>query len=204
MNYLERNALIVAEINQNITSEALTLRKTGKSSFGSSTEFFPVGQYESKILGVELYLGFKKSIPGRFLFFYNDLGIASAIATQIPELSPEVPVFIASVKNKRGQALGVLTEDFSKGGREEVKALHEALTDLLPVGIRTLNYLDDEELAKVAFLVGNEEKRRLGDFNTVLPGLSLRLREKLTQSDQILVREKDFTVSVDARRHLRK
>lgn len=183
MAYLERNAEIIAEINNNIRN-GIPISKgveVGRSEKG--TVFTSAGSYKSDVLGAELFYGIKQYKRGYLdAKMPRDLALIRSVVSQLPYLEPEFPVFMGILSSSQGDSLGVLLEDFSQGGKLSVTELHPDFdADKLPIELRNAigdPNLDVYELAKVCFLVGDNMTRRLGDFDSLLAGVPFQERLK--------------------------
>ena len=209
MGYLERNAETIGEINaKTSTGEVVLFRRerVGVNRRGT-TEVFPIGSFHSSTTGNELFLALKKygkySQGGHKTQVLVDLAAIAVIADGIPEYAPEVPQVFGLLVSKSNQELGVLIEDFSKGGSEKVV---DAPYSALPTKIRRIKpSADNEEVANMSFLVGPTRRRRLGDFDKLPVGMDSDIYEATFGGaiDVIFDDLGKFTVKVDKRKHLR-
>lgn len=206
MSYLERNAQIIAEVGR-----SLRLTRGEIVSWSNSTTVTVLGSYRSELLGNQLYIALKGTTgvtpEDRVI---ADLAFVSVVADQIPELEPELPLFLGLLRDQSGKALGTLTEDFSRGGRYKLWEINDF--DLpnqgpLPEKLRGfvggrggLLMIDDDALAGMFFkigTVGNILERRLGDFDKACIYMSPDEREEKFPQEHI---ERDlnlYTITVD-------
>ena len=174
-DYLERNKALIDEIGR---LKSLRRGKViGKSSSGTTTT--NLGSYESSYLEKTVYLAVKQN-PN---FNYEDrvawdLAIIVAIADKCPKLYPELPIVYGILRNGQGKDIGVLTEDFSEGGKFPPEGVTKrGFMMIFPgaphelKGIVVNHNIDDYDLASSAFLVNGQ--RRLGDFNNLKQGLEV-------------------------------
>lgn len=205
MNYLERNAQIIAEVGR-----SLRLTRGEIVGWSKRTKVTVLGSYRSELLENQLYIALKETRGVRTPKdkVIEDLAFVSVVADQIPELKPELPLFLGLLRNKNGQDLGTLTEDFSEGKKYRLWEVQEFdLTNqgLLPERLRQFvggkrSLMESEELATMFFkvgTVGNIVARRLGDFDKSRLHLSLDEREEKFPQKHI---ERDlglYTITVD-------
>lgn len=179
MIYLERNAEIIAEINR---SASLTRGKEIGSS--SKTFTFSVGLYESVLLGTSVHMALKERPRRRRMDLVEEvqgaLVVAALVFENIPEIRAELPLFIGTVTDEKGEPLGELTEDFTRGGQYRISDLFadEVARDSSAQEIRELiggeysgspYLLEDGELVHCFFRILTEvghSHRRVGDFDT--------------------------------------
>ena len=183
MDYLERNRALLEEIRR-----LCTLRRgelVGESDF-SGTRFASLGSYNSGVLDGHLFLGLKEYSNKRWeRTSFADSGLAHELtiidAISKSTLRDELPVVFGHLRDKEGKHIGVLCEDFSQGGRYEVKCISYRQTELMPRELRKIfgatgfEMDDKDQLEYVGFMVNG--KRRLGDFNSFLgPRLAEEVR----------------------------
>ena len=210
MGYLERNAAIIAEINNKTASGEVILLRRGHVALNEArtTRFESVGSFSSPSVNNEIHMGVKTYnayLGGDHLvrmMFARDLAMVSAIAERIPELADEVPTFFALLETKAEEVQGFLMEDFSKDGTEGVDTVNHIVgrdRNLLPDALKILiPKASDIALATASFRVGAARRRRLGDFNSLPNEMSLEEWETTfggTYQD-IRKRRKEFTVFV--------
>lgn len=110
MSYLERNKILVAEIGTN-----LSIQKGFTNTEAARTTFSSVGSYRSQELGLQVYVGIKETptqdIRDRLI---SELAIVHIIATNLPHLLPELPLFYGLLIDREGNPMGIVTEDFLK------------------------------------------------------------------------------------------
>ena len=184
VDYLENNAKLLSEAGQNLQfARGKIIGDTGQ------TRFTAVGEHYSDIAGRILYFGLKEYyFHSNPLYYYQarsiaDLAIIRKISKKFPYLAKELPFFYWLLQDSNGQNIGILTEDFSEGGRYEVDAVN--FDNNLPQEIKELiPDISNEEMRKICFEVNGQ--RRLGDFNTMLTFLSLREREEVFPCIDIL------------------
>ncbi|HVF68930.1 MAG TPA: hypothetical protein VNA13_00010 [Xanthomonadales bacterium] len=210
MGYLERNATIISEINAKTASGEVILRgpKAEVTARGNMAIFSPIGHVPSDVLGSDLHLGVKRyhrrgSEFGNDQYrdaLVSDLARVSGIADKIPSLTREVPVVFGLIATRDGSVVGILVEDFSRGGSVNVTSVSEMSgrqLGVIPYELRELiPGLDEEDLANAIFLVGDEQERRLGDFNQLLYRMSNRQRREIFPNEEIRERVEEFTVFV--------
>lgn len=158
--------------NEQILSEMRTLYKEVNlgDEVGSSNrfEFFSTGSFQSRTLNTELFIGVKrrtKEWPDTDGFmtqmrFIQELAIISAIWKNFPEFVNQLPAFYGLLLNKTGIAIGMITEDFSQGGKFHV--VNSAYGSYEIKDIFVEDSVDDDEIEHMGFTVNG--KRRLGDF----------------------------------------
>lgn len=183
MGYLERNAAIIGEINAKTASGEIEFRrcKTTVQNNRRTTNFTSIASFQSQVMEKRVYLGLKE-YSGYSATDYSDqavldLSVVSGIADEIPSLAHEVPEVFGLFANMDGTGNGVIVEDFSKRGRESVRSVSENVglaLGILPEKLRDLiPRISAETLAGAIFLVGKEERRRIGDFNELLLELDI-------------------------------
>lgn len=165
MTYLERNQAIIDELR------GVRLERGDIVGSSSSMSFTSAGHYRSSVLGNTLYVGLKEytdpekcksSTEARALL---ELHCICTVAEQLPHLEVELPVFYGILFDRAGKPLGIVTEDFSKGGKYEVQDMTYDRPELLPNELGEIfPDMDYYELARVCFSVNGQ--RRLGDFST--------------------------------------
>jgi hypothetical protein len=178
--YTLRNQAILAEINTGLRlSRGLEVRSPNQwADHHYNTRFYPVGSYYSTVLARELHIGLKEfeysSADTRALF---DLAVARVVYCRFPALGDEVTAFVGLL-NKQGNNIGVIIEDFSRGGRDPVYEMTNHESDQfeaweLPEELRQFGSrkkpLTDHDLARAFFLVNGQ--RKLGDLKKLLTEL---------------------------------
>lgn len=178
MNYLERNAAIIAEIRD---QSLVRGKMVGHSNKTATTS---VGSYISTVIEAPLYVALKETFgpmdtPKERVSW--DLAFATLIYDNIPALQPELPLFIGLATDKSGQAIGQLTEDFTKGGRHLITDIFTAQVTKIgspPQDLKELiggehnglpHLIEDSELAHMFFNIlidTGYSKRRIGDFDS--------------------------------------
>ena len=171
MTYLSRNKTLLDEIRAGFTLVRGSL--IGKSRF-SETTFTSLGSYYSSSLEHAVYLGIKET-PSRLAAGIQDRILARELAIleciYASELGGEIPLVFGHLRTPDNYHLGTLCEDFSEGGRFEVKDNHGKLpTELRKIFNATETEMsDDDHLAHASFMVNG--KRRLGDFDNLLTSM---------------------------------
>src|SRR3989344_1882947 len=165
MNYLERNQAIINELR------GVRLERGNVVGRSYSMIFTSAGHYQSSVLGNTLYVGLKEyndpeqrksSTEDRAL---GELHCVRTVAEQLPHLEAELPVFYGTLLDSEGKPVGIVTEDFSQGGRYEVRSMVKDKEEF-PNELRGIfPDIDSYDLAKVGFSVNGQ--RRLGDFSTL-------------------------------------
>ncbi len=205
--YVERNLRIIDELNTKTKSGDMVLSRKGEVARSTNTRFTSVGSMQSVEIGGELHLGLKERNPKiNMVEFLRELLVVGAIADKIPDLSSEVPIFYAFLEGIDGNNLGVLTEDFTKGGTDLVLEVHEEtpqLAELIPDLSDVIPRVFKQDLVHAMFLVGNNRTRRLGDFNTILSGMSRAEVRKQFPVEELYSRSDEFVVFVDESIHLK-
>lgn len=203
MVYLATNQARLAEIGQNVTLERGSL--LGQKPH---TKLTSLGQYRFEGLDSEVYLGLKESKEDIWtpkLRLVGELSLMRAIEESFPELVPQLPVVHGLIINDDGRDLGLITEDFSHGGKydvNEVTDYHpnpaEKVVEKLRKMIANPDVNEDAlyfDLSRACFLVNGEIK--LGD----LYGLRLFLKgEDFMDKFRIFDLEKEldkYTVTVN-------
>ena len=171
MNYLERNQLVIAEMGQKLRLERGKLIADHHGFMTDrTTTVTSLGHYPSELLRGEVYVGLKeysnKSKRTLPVVVATDLAIIHGAEQYVPQLLPEFPIFYGLLARSNGEPLGVLTEDFSKGGKYKVKDMYDSDRNL-PKELEALvgKRIDPYELATVCFTVNGQ--RRLGDFGAI-------------------------------------
>ena len=160
MNYLERNQLLIAEIGQN-----LRLQRGKVIGVGTLSTFRSAGNYRSSLLDDDLYVGLKEIPSIRHALDFQvalDLALIRAVEQNLPYMLSEFPIFYGLIRDSKGEKIGVVTEDFSKGGRYEVEDMgaYEELPRELEKFLEMP--ITDYPLCTTSFLVNGQ--RRIGDF----------------------------------------
>ncbi len=166
MIYLERNLAILEEIQNSV--ELVPGQLVGESY---NVRFMSAGSYYSKVLGKEVWLGLKMSnyqVP----FYLSgrapaELIALNLIAENLPNRRADLPLFYGVVTNTNDpdEPVAILTEDFSKGGINDVWAHNKPPEDL--VRLFTGEHHIDVDLDKACFdIVDNvgTEVLKMGDF----------------------------------------
>lgn len=177
MSYLDRNRALLDEVKQR-----LKLSRTLRGQ-GSKTLFYSAGKYESDILVESVYVGIKQprysgiwplGPPWRAA---AELSIILAIEREYPDMLSKCPVFLGLLNDKNDKPVGLVTEDFSKGGLHKVRDAAEVYTNpkLAIPEIRKLRKLignpnvnEDTlgaDLIRACFVVNGGIK--IGDFDTL-------------------------------------
>ena len=127
--YKDNNRLIFEEIaKQNSLKRGEVV---GKNNSGITT-VTSLGSFYSSILNSEIYVALKEygDMKRKFLnrSVARELGLFDLIEKELPNRMVEFPQFHGVLINSNKEALGVLTEDFSKGGTTLVKNVSEYKT----------------------------------------------------------------------------
>lgn len=204
MNYLERNALLIAEINGGVR-----LSKRDVVGWSQRTRTTALGSYSSNLLGQEIFVALKETRGGLApeQIVVRDLAWVCAVADGLPDLRPELPLFLGLLRDKNGLSVGMLTEDFSKGGKYklwEVPEFDLPYQGPLPEQLRQFTagergLMDPEELANMFFrvgTVGDIVERRLGDFDKACLHFSIDERLEKFPREEIEEKFDLYTVRV--------
>ena len=184
-SYLTRNQVLLQEIAQT----ALLQRGSIIGISENETKVSTLGSYHSQTLERTLFLALKEFRRDIEIEVLRSLSILEVIAERFPHLRDELPTIYGLLKNRLGKPIGVITEDFSEGRRYKVDDVADKLfgakyPHLVPHELQSLTGKESElfDLASVAFLVNG--KRRLGDFNLILQGMTANERlERFPISD---------------------
>ncbi len=201
MSYLERNQQTLAEIGQN-----LRLRRGSVIGRSPNTTFTSIGNYKSTILEKDLYIGLKENRhkEGDFLrgWVARELVLINMIEQRFPQLLPEFPVFHGILEHPTGETLGVLTEDFSYGGRYPVKGFPRSLfVDIpdkdVPKELEEIagKEIDNYDLATMCFLVNGQ--RRIGDFGEMYSGMITTELSERYPIDDLMATIVKYTLRID-------
>lgn len=159
MGYLERNQRLLTEVQAN----AQLSRVKVIADENSSAMFTALGRYRSSELGKLVHLGLKEfENQARYIEerMTGELVVIQAITEGLPNLLTQLPLLHGLLVDQKGEPIGIVTEDFSKGGRLAVEPERSDYLDLK-------HFLDNPEgfemdYTRMAFRVGRQ--RRLGDF----------------------------------------
>ena len=175
----------------------------------TKTTFTSLGSYKSSELGREVYVGLKEypRREGKNLKtalrnnVVRDLSVIRAIAERFPHLEEELPLFYGLLLDSQGNYIGMLTEDFSRGKRYEVKqgVLLDVPSEIEPL-FEHRSKVEYEGVVEMVFLVDTDdgEERRFGDFNTVLGGISPDERNRIFPlADIVEFGEDKYTLRLD-------
>jgi hypothetical protein len=178
MNYIERNATLIAEINSEVR-HGLKFDKKWTVGSRSGTQYSTLGSYDSKTMGRTVYLGLKESTKtDPELATFMTLAIIRAVIAVAPEYESEIPVLHGRLLSTEKGGNGVIVEDVSEGGKVKVREMDESLDRIegvLPEKLKLMNpYLVNEDLAVASFQVGEKGERRLLDFLGLRSGLVSR------------------------------
>lgn len=194
--YLEMNQRLLAELR----ASGFVARRTGDDSSGMSRVFYPAGLFVSESLSRDVYMGVKRI--GNWvhddtgfvtqLMFLQELAVISAIAKNFPNLLEQLPCVYGLVVNKDGVPLGMITEDFSEGGKFDVSRRAPAVykvKDIFAPGT-----VDNDDIEKMGFNVNGG--RRLGDF---WPVGVISDGENARRFGQDIIEQRigDFTLKID-------
>ncbi len=191
--YRDTNREILAEINR-LGSVSVGRIPIGRSERGTTT-VSSLGSFYSAVLGQTAYVALKEYAESSRekddleLRVACELGVIDLIEKNLPQLISEVPRFHGVLLDAQGKPVGVITEDYSRGGTAPVR---DRIADL-PYDLQKLmgkpKYPKDLETA--CFLV--DEKRRIGDFGVFTEGTS---DEKSRLSGDYIDRMDAYTVRV--------
>lgn len=200
MGYLERNAGNIKALNEQLESgEVILFRHGGTAESQNRSTFNSIGSFRDTT-GSQMHIGIKTyERPAPNVRLLNDLTLIAAI-DEITVLSHELPAIFGIMVDQMGVELGIVMEDFSRGGTTQVDSVYPNMEDWLPIELRDLiPGVTDRELARASFAV--ERRRRLGDFNTLLQDLKVNERDHLFPTDEVYDRKKEFVVFVDTTKH---
>ena len=150
MLYLERNKSLTAELS------GIVLEKKGPVRSGNLSTFTSIGDYESAILNRRLYLGIKQFkatgyeavLPDIFTF---QLGVVRTMFDEFPDLERELPAFMCLLRDMQGVPKGIITEDFTDGGRKVIENHGWAYDELKEIFVP--GSLDEDNFAKMPIQV---------------------------------------------------
>jgi len=174
MGILELYQQIVDEIRQN--AKLHKGRTIGKSSSYRPTETIVLGEYDSKIINGRVYIALKQGDFDSQYRVIEELSIIRAIAKQYPELIPQLPLFLGLLVNGDGSEAGVITEDFSQGGKypvidgkydQRIMAADGKIKELLKVNEIFFPGSEgiDVDVLQMCFSINGQI--RFGDFDTL-------------------------------------
>jgi len=163
--YRDRNKEILGEINSLNSLQYGSIVGTNDSG---QTSVRSLGKFYSDVMGRELYIGLKEyfNFCGDVLDIQVgcELGLLDLIEKNLPSFVDEFALFHGVFIDSSGEKIGVITEDFSKGGTISVKSVNKFEKEIMPYEIQELlgkpRFLED--LATTSFMV--DGRRRLGDF----------------------------------------
>jgi|SRR3989344_1854397 len=193
MNYLERNKALIEEIRNCHELKIGKEISRSEADSGMGAIVYSLGNYASRILNNELHLILKDKEtirPSLERFVSRDLGLFRVIESRFLHLLPEFPIVYGMVLDADGQNFGFLSEDFTEGGKYEIKPEYmDAPFELANAFGHTI---DETELATTSFCVNG--KRRIGDFGEFYSGLSIRKWDEIIPARDISQNIQDFTV----------
>lgn len=204
MLYIERNRIITDEI-----AEGVRLKPGEIIGESKRTRTQVAGSYYSSLLNQQLFLALKTPIRGidPGLQWINDMAAHAALYDQIPVLRPELPAFFSLVKDRNGNNVGYLTEDFSQGNRYKVEGLTlwelEEIADVAKQIVEVFRgasgHLSDEELVNMFFNINKENynERRIGDVNRAMQYLGPKERNEKFPISGLLETQALHTLSLD-------
>jgi hypothetical protein len=177
MDYLERNSTVIRELRKKVDD----LKKGELIGESSRTKTRVFGSYESPTYGETLYVALKQSTSNTTL--EKDLSTIVTIARNIPEAIGRLPFFFGLVRDKSGQEVGIVTEDFSQGLTRRVRPLYEEWVDMEDPVVSKLSEIfsgaggpfGSENMATMVFRVFTDPDNwieRYGDFDHVAANLS--------------------------------
>lgn len=183
MSYLERNSRLLEEVRP------LSFTRGDIRGKSTALSFYSLGSYHSSTLNQELYIGVKEPIEQtriqmrrlreRIVF---ELAVMQIISEVMPHWLPRLPLFHGLLVDLDDQPKGILTEDFTKNGRNRVDSSMFPPEELKEIFVE--GTVDDDFLCNVGFLVQPEGKNsphmRYGDFYPLLIH-TLENREKHKQ-----------------------
>jgi hypothetical protein len=203
MNYLERNQQIIAELSQRARlSRGRVLGQSGNSRFTA------LGSYESDVTGGTVHIGLKQ-YENDFRILRDgaseDLSFLRTVSARFPDLVPELPLFTGLLAGMEGKLLGLLIEDFSRGGTSSVREMKDLsyTPEDLPMELEELigPQRNLNELARACFLVTDKDgnvHRRIGDFNTIMLWMGLSKRFEVFPMGDLLEEDLDpHTLKID-------
>ncbi|MGK0208872.1 MAG: hypothetical protein ACI83O_000131 [Patescibacteria group bacterium] len=192
MRYAERNAAVFEELRG---LELVKGKKVAENASGT-TGVYSMDCYHSGVLERNVYIAFKENDGGRSQVHVQaalELGFISIVERYAENYLSEFPSFHGLARDSRGECLGVITEDFSCGGKYDVHEVSEfddnLPRDLLPLLCEGGEYAD---LHKTCFRVN--EQRRIGDFGDLIVG-DLNYREHLM--DMYFDKLDEFSIILD-------
>lgn len=204
--YLERNQRILAEITEAFKTNKLQRGESVGKGTGFAT--YPIGGYDSSILGCKLHLclkeyhKFRKEIKDIWIYsIARDLSLIRRVEAEVPHLLPEFPVFYGLLQSP-GDTFGVITEDFSKGAQHQVRNVsrswgmtikpEEVPRDLVKLVEKDI---DDHDLATTCFLVNGQ--RRIGDFGEMFYDLMFPDFERVFPTEDLEKEFENYIVKLD-------
>ena len=163
-SYLERNARIISELK----GRGFVLNLGNEVGSGLSRRFHSAGYLYSEVIGREIHVGVKRlrdDIDDQYgevakINFFQELTIIAAISKHFPDLVDQLPLFCGLLTHRNGETLGMITEDFSEGGKYEVYRRAPAAYKVK--AIFADGSVNDDDIEKMGFRVNGE--RKLGDF----------------------------------------
>ncbi len=195
--YLVRNRLAIAEFRDK------KVPLVCGSIVGRSDRylFYSAGVVDSTVFGKPIYVGIKRSTSERprlrddltRIRFVNELAIISAISHNFPDLTEKLPLFYGLLVDRQGLAAGIVTEDFSEGGLQRVRAGGAS-----PLEVKRLfveGSVDNDYIQNCAYTVNG--RTRLGDFWYFWRHEDREENAKRVGADWIQQRLADFTLEVD-------
>lgn len=173
----DTNRQIIEEIN---ACGSLTIGPVVGENDSVRTKVTSLGKIHSVSLGRDLDLALKE-YDGKRGDSLNmrvacELGLMDLVERNLPHLIWEFPLIHGVFLDLGGKPIGVITEDYSRGGTVPVTGVGQD-RKILPYELQNLfgkpTGLDD--LATTAFLV--DGLRRIGDFGEFIPGDSMEMAE---------------------------
>ena len=173
MDYLERNRVIIGELSSVGLTAGHEVGYSKTFEKKPKTTFVSIGSYDSACMGRRVYVGLKKSLVQNKSMSDRapvELAIINRIHREFPHLADELPLFYGALF-KTDECLGIVTEDFSEGGRYRVEDVFDtpflAHPNQVPMELQRLfgEENDEYDLARMAFMVNG--RRRLGDFDNI-------------------------------------
>ena len=171
MSYLERNSQFVSELRN------VRLQRGKRRGEGNFITFVSAGSFLSETAREEVFIGLKELKTNGYIpktdlnrrmhgeatvdRFVHELAIMTVVAQNMPHLLPELPLFYGLVTDENGIPIAIVTEDFSKDGKNRVNK-----TNLSPRGLKGIfveGTINEEFLQDAAFIVHEIEEMKL-DF----------------------------------------
>jgi hypothetical protein len=180
-DYLARNIKLLKEISASALLHPL--KAEGKEvGANERNHFVTLGAFQSSEQGI-IHAGLKLPIFGEFgkndlNGFYTSLTNLALIDNFYPESAGRLPLFYGILFDPDNKARGIITEDFSKGNKYEVKAYQDkayqdSLNVYLPWCVVDIFYKREMNMYGIGLMEGTlfyvDGKAKIGDLDHILP-----------------------------------